>query len=317
MAPLVWLVTGTTSGIGRALIEQIVSRGDKVIASGRQVEERLGALKSDSLALLELDMTAGPAVMSDKVKEAWSIFGHIDILLNNAGMSAMRSAEESDESYIHKMFTVNLFGPMHLTQALLPFLRARTASGTAPPARIGFTSSSSAWTPLPFMSHYASSKAALSAYVESLHKEVSPLGITCVAFECGGFPTHLGQPRAEGDTAFASSPTSTGNGAYGKGMAALGGMFMSDPMAFMPGDLGKVARGMVDVLKREGVAEGRPWAVRVLFGSDAFDSVRQKCEEMLRLTGEWKDVSYGTDRDGYGHVTRRDYLEFVSILEGK
>ncbi|KAK3689576.1 hypothetical protein B0T22DRAFT_427941 [Podospora appendiculata] len=315
MAPLVWLVTGTTSGIGRALIEHIVSRGDKVIASGRKIEERLGSLKSESLALLELDMTAGPAAMADKVKEAWSIFGHIDILLNNAGMSAMRTAEESDESYISKMFTVNLFGPMQLTQALLPYLRAARSGAAAAPARIGFTSSSTAWTPLPFMAHYAASKAALSAYVEALHKEVAPLGIDCVAFECGGFPTHLGQPRAEGETAFASE-SSGGIAAYAPGMAALGGMFMADPMAFMPGDLGKVAVGMVDVLKREGVAAGRPWAVRVLFGSDAFDSVRQKCDEMLRLTGEWKDVSYGTDRDGYAHVTRREYLEFVSILEG-
>jgi NADP-dependent 3-hydroxy acid dehydrogenase YdfG len=96
MAPLVWLVTGSTSGIGNALIEKIVARGDKVVASGRKVEQRLGHLKSDNLAVLELDITAGPAEISTQVKSAWDIFGHIDVLMNNAGMSAMKSAEEAE-----------------------------------------------------------------------------------------------------------------------------------------------------------------------------------------------------------------------------
>ncbi|KFX95918.1 hypothetical protein O988_05559 [Pseudogymnoascus sp. VKM F-3808] len=96
MAPLVWLVTGSTSGIGSALIEKIVARGDKVVASGRKVEERLGHLKSDNLAVLELDITAGPAEIKTQVKRAWDIFGHIDVLMNNAGMSAMKSAEEAE-----------------------------------------------------------------------------------------------------------------------------------------------------------------------------------------------------------------------------
>jgi NADP-dependent 3-hydroxy acid dehydrogenase YdfG len=96
MAPLVWLVTGTTSGIGAALVEQIVSRGDKVIASGRKVEQRLAHLKSDNVALLELDITANTAEIDMAVKKAWDVFGHIDVLMNNAGMSAMKAAEEAE-----------------------------------------------------------------------------------------------------------------------------------------------------------------------------------------------------------------------------
>ncbi len=96
MAPLVWLVTGTTSGIGAALIDQIVSRGDKVIASGRNVEQKLGHLKSDNLVLLELDITATLPEIEAQVKKAWGLFGHIDVLFNNAGMSAMKSAEEAE-----------------------------------------------------------------------------------------------------------------------------------------------------------------------------------------------------------------------------
>lgn len=96
MTSLVWLVTGTTSGIGAALITHIIARGDRVIASGRKAEQRLGHLKSDNLAVLELDITAGSAEIDTQVKEAWNIFGHIDVLMNNAGMSAMKSAEEAE-----------------------------------------------------------------------------------------------------------------------------------------------------------------------------------------------------------------------------
>jgi short-subunit dehydrogenase len=187
------------------------------------------------------------------------------------------------------MFQANLFGHMHVTQAILPLFRAQGHG------RIGFTSSSISWAPLPFMSHYAASKAALSAYVESLHKEVRPLGIQCVAFECGGFPTHLGQPRDASEVAFGSvGPTVA---AYGPLFGELVGMFAADPMAYMPGDLAKAAMRIVEVIRREGMAAGRQWAVRVALGSDGMSSVRQKCEEQLKLVDEWKDVSYSTDRD--------------------
>jgi NADP-dependent 3-hydroxy acid dehydrogenase YdfG len=100
MAPLVWLVTGTTSGIGAALVGHIIARGDKVIASGRKAEQRLGHLKSDNLAVLELDITAGRAEINAQVEKAWEIFGRIDVLMNNAGVSAMKSAEEAE--YVHR-----------------------------------------------------------------------------------------------------------------------------------------------------------------------------------------------------------------------
>jgi NADP-dependent 3-hydroxy acid dehydrogenase YdfG len=96
MAPFVWLVTGTTSGIGAALVDHIIARGDKVIASGRKAEQRLGHLKSDNFAVLDLDITAGWAEIDAQVKKAWNIFGHIDALMNNAGVSAMKSAEEAE-----------------------------------------------------------------------------------------------------------------------------------------------------------------------------------------------------------------------------
>ena len=204
------------------------------------------------------------------------------------------------------MFQVNLFGHMRVTRAILPLLRAQ-GSGC-----IAFTSSSTAWATLPFMSHYAASKAALSAYVESLHKEVRPLNLKCIAFECGGFPTHLGQPREESQAGFGNNGPAVSS--YESLFANLVGHYVSNPMAHMPGDLVKGSAAMVDIIKGEGQAAGRPWAVRMALGSDGLGSARQKCAEMLQLLDRWQDVSVGTDRDGQEAVATQEMFEFTTIL---
>jgi NAD(P)-dependent dehydrogenase (short-subunit alcohol dehydrogenase family) len=89
------------------VIQEIVARGDKVIASGRRVEERLGDLKSDSLALLELDIGASQEVITAAIQKAWGMFGHIDVLLSNAGMSAMRSVEEAEYAFFSLSFSLS------------------------------------------------------------------------------------------------------------------------------------------------------------------------------------------------------------------
>jgi short-subunit dehydrogenase len=204
------------------------------------------------------------------------------------------------------MFQVNLFGHMRITQSILPLFRAQGQG------RIGFTSSSTAWTALPFMAHYAASKAALSAFVDGLHKEVRLQGIQCVSFECGGFPTHLGQPRDTGDSGFGAAGPAIAE--YQPLFGKLIGMFTSDPMAYMPGDLGKAATRMVDVMKREGMAAGKPWAVRVAIGSDGMGSAKQRCEEQLELLNSWKELSCSTDRDGQV-VGGEEMFKFTSVLE--
>ncbi|KAL2072905.1 hypothetical protein VTL71DRAFT_12248 [Oculimacula yallundae] len=311
MAPLIWLVTGSTSGIGLALINHILARGDKVIASGRKVEKRLGSLKTEDLVLLEFDITAPASQIEEQIQKAWNIFGHIDVLMNNAGMSAFKSAEEADDTFINSMFDVNLFGHMRVTQAILPLLRAQ-GHGT-----IGYTSSSTAWTPLPFMSHYAASKAALSAYVEGLHKEIRPLGLRCVAFECGGFPTHLGQPREAAHEVVKEETGGLGPAIpeYGPLFYELMGVFAANPMAHMPGDVAKAATRILDVIKQEGSVAGRPWAVRVALGSDGMGSAKQKCHEQLKLLDVWKDISSSTDREGQEIVANKELFKFTTILE--
>ncbi|KAH6971439.1 hypothetical protein BKA56DRAFT_635563 [Ilyonectria sp. MPI-CAGE-AT-0026] len=302
-----WLITGTTSGLGEALVRDVLSRGDNVIASGRKVEERLGPriAKSERLAFLELDITASQQAIDAQVKEAWEIFGSIDVLVNNAGRAGFKSAEEADDTYIDQMFQVNLFGQMRMTRAIFPFFRAQGHGCVA------FTSSSTVWGPLPFMSHYAASKAALSTYVEALHKEGMPLGIRSVAIECGGMQTSLGQPREESEQTFVQPAVAGYLPLFGELMDC----FAKSGMDMMPGDVEKVARSMVDVITRKGVAAGRPWTVRVPLGSDGWGYAAKKCEEHLQVLSDWKEASFNTDRDGAAATATKLTHKFTTLVD--
>jgi NAD(P)-dependent dehydrogenase (short-subunit alcohol dehydrogenase family) len=160
---------------------------------------------------------------------------------------------------------------------------------------------------LPTMSHYSMTKAALSVFAETLHKEVCDLGIRSVAFDCGGFITNLMQPR-EGNHA---TPPSEATEVYKPLLAEFLGMFATDPLGLMPGDPAKAASTMVDVVKGEGVATGRPWATRVVLGSDAFDSAKHRREEELKLLKDWEPVSSSTD--GRKYVPREDLRKYTIV----
>lgn len=194
---------------------------------------------------------------------------------------------------------------MHLTQAILPKFRAQGHGCVA------FTSSASGWMALPFMSHYAMSKAALGVFAESLHKEVSPLGIRSVAFDLGGFNTHLSHPREGDKSATASQPPT--NDAYMPLFAEFTSMFTGDTLKYTPGEAPNVASAMVDVIKQEGVVGDRPWAVRVVLGSDGLDFGLQRRRQELKLLEDWRPVSTSTDAREY--EPQGKMLQFAT-LEG-
>lgn len=208
-----------------------------------------------------------------------------------------------------KMFQVNLFGSMRVTQAFLPHFRDQ-GSGT-----LAFTSSSTARYTVPFMSHYCASKAALSTYVEALQTEVRPLGIRCVSFECGGFLTMLGQPRATDADKPSFGPTRPDVEAYLPLFTEFTGIFNVSPDDMVPNDMKKLTTRMVDCIKGEGLAKGRPWAVRIIMGSDAFSGAKQRLQEYQILLSRWKDMS-NMNREGskYNELVGPKMLKFNSIL---
>ena len=170
MAPLVYLITGATSGSGLALVRAIAARGDKVIATGRSASTRLAALKSDSIAVMDLDVTAPladiQAVVSAAVTGEFG-GGGIDVLVNNAGVSKLAALEESSEALIRSVFEVNLFGAIKTTQAALPHMRA-AGRGT-----VVFVGAGLGWVSLPFFNIYSMTKASLTSLYTPL-RSITP-----------------------------------------------------------------------------------------------------------------------------------------------
>ncbi|KAM0430445.1 hypothetical protein ACHAPT_005792 [Fusarium lateritium] len=303
MTQLIWLVTATTSGLGTALVEHLVARGDKVIATGRRATERLSHLKSDNVALIDLDVTAPRTEIDAQVKKAWEIWGHVDVLLNNAGVSALKTIEESGEEFMRNIFDVNLFGNINVTQSILPYFRAQRR-GT-----IAFTGAGFAWGPLPLLVHYSASKAALGIFVEGLSKEVSQFNINCIIFEPGGFTSLLGVPR-QGSDEEDQPPIA----AYGPLYDQVTGVFANEILPNIPGDVNKLSERIVDCVMSEGICADRPPPVRVILGSDSLRLIKQKCTEQLELADKWEEVSLSTDRDGRDPTVSQGMLRFASIL---
>lgn len=194
-----------------------------------------------------------------------------------------------------------------MTQAILPFFRAQ-GKGT-----IAFTGAGLAWGSLPFLTHYAASKAALDVFAEGLAKEVGPLGIQSVIFEPGGFASNLGQAREGSEMGFGKYTPSIP--AYDPLFEDVMNLFATELAVDIPGSVERMACQIVDVIKQDGLARGKRTPVRVILGCDALAIVRQKCEQQLALAEQWESVSLSTDHDGHGHEVSMRCLEYTSIME--
>ncbi|PMD25718.1 NAD(P)-binding protein [Hyaloscypha hepaticicola] len=284
MAPLICMITGCTSGFGEAFVHDALSRGDKVIATGRKSETRLVHLKEAGASILELDVTASPAELDAKVKEAIAIYGHIDVLVNNAGYVQTGLIEATTQEKLMEQLDVNLFGPINMTKALLPHLRERK-TGT-----IIFIGSLFSWYGRPNVGPYAISKHALAGFAETLNLEVSQFGIKVLHFDVGHFRTPV---LAQAKSRVALKDIDD----YAPMINVIAAISPS-MHENQPGDPRLGIARMVDMIKGEGMAEGKeiPW--RVPIGTDAVEIIKERCEETLRLIEQWKEFSRSTDFPG-------------------
>ncbi|MCJ1310875.1 hypothetical protein MMC25_004543 [Agyrium rufum] len=134
MSSRVYLVTGCTSGFGTTFVETIIKRGDKAIATGRDVS-RLAHLETLGAAVLELDVTWPTEMIQETIGKALEIYGHVDILINNAGYVVMQPMEEVSPETLASQFKTNVFGQHMVTRTLLPHMRARIAQAYADEVR--------------------------------------------------------------------------------------------------------------------------------------------------------------------------------------
>jgi len=166
------IVTGASTGIGRATAEALAKAGFRVFGTSRRAVED----GPRGVAMLTCDVTDDAAVLAF-VSTVLSRTGRIDLLVNNAGIGLLGGAEESSISQIQALFDVNLFGVIRMTNAVLPLMRQRGQG------RIINISSVLGLIPAPYSAHYAATKHALEGYSESLDHETRAFNVRIALVE--------------------------------------------------------------------------------------------------------------------------------------
>jgi NAD(P)-dependent dehydrogenase (short-subunit alcohol dehydrogenase family) len=184
VTPKVWFVTGASRGLGRAWAEGALERGDLVAATARDVTslDELAQRFPDAVRLIPLDVTDRTSVDS-AVADAIAHFGRLDVVVNNAGYGLVGAVEETTDEQARALLDTNLFGALHVTQAVLPQLRTQ-GSG-----HILQVSSLSGVVAFPMMGLYQASKWALEGMSETLAAEVAGFGIHVTIVEPGAYRT--------------------------------------------------------------------------------------------------------------------------------
>ena len=181
-----WLITGTSSGLGRWLAVEALKQGKNVILSARNTSdiEDLLSTYPDSAIGMRLDVTEEESIV-EAIEAGIKRFGHIDVLVNNAGYALRGAAEECSIAEVKREFEVDFFGPVRCIKTILPYMR-KARNGLvinySSIAAISFTAGS------PF---YSAVKSALEAFSDSMRLEVEPLGIKVMVGEPGPFHTNF------------------------------------------------------------------------------------------------------------------------------
>src|SRR5215218_10260631 len=187
----VWLVTGAGRGMGVDIAEAARAAGNAVVATGRRpeaVEQALGGAQDDVL-VVKLDITS-PADAQAAVLAAVERFGRIDVLVNNAGNFYAGFFEEISPEDFRAQIETTLFGPVNVTRAVLPVLRAQRSG------LVVTISSTAGLTGQVFCSAYAASKFGVEGWMESLAPEIEAFGIRTMLVEPGFFRTELLTPES-------------------------------------------------------------------------------------------------------------------------
>jgi len=183
----VWLITGCSKGLGRALAQQALKSGYRVVVSARDASTVADIVEEHGEAAfaVELDVTR-PDQVKTVVDKAHAHFGRLDIVLNNAGYSLVGTIEEASADDVRALYDTNIFGPLSVIQAALPLLRKQGGG------HILGTSSGLGHVTMPVIGYYCSSKWAFEAIHESLAAEVKPFGIKVTIIEPGAYATEFG-----------------------------------------------------------------------------------------------------------------------------
>jgi len=275
--PRTWFITGASSGFGRALAQEALAAGHRVVGTLRDEAARAAfdTLQPGRSFGRLLDVTHY-ADIDRVVVDVEASVGPIDVLVNNAGYGHEGTVEESTLDELRRQFEVNVFGAVAMIKAVLPFMRARRRG------HILNITSMGGFATFPGVGYYHGSKFALEGISETLGKEVASFGIHVTAVAPGGFRTDWA------GRSMVRAPQTIADYAPVMGPVREARLARSGRQA---GDPAKAARAMIRITE----AANPP--AHLLLGPDAVKVVREKLGALQEEIREWESLSVSTDFD--------------------
>ncbi|MDQ4503469.1 oxidoreductase [Sinomonas sp. ASV322] len=272
-----WLITGCSTGLGRALARAVLAKGDNAVVTARSAEtlaDLAEAYPATALAL-SLDVTDAAQVAA-AAKSADERFGGVDVLVNNAGYGYRAAVEEGDDGDVAALFATNVFGAVAMMKAVLPGMRERRRGAIVNISSIG------ARICPPGSGYYSAAKAALEGISGAAHKELAPLGISVTVVEPGAFRTDFaGRSLTQAATPIADYAETAGK--RRKEHDTVHGT--------QPGDPDKAALAIIAAVE----AEHTP--AFLLLGRDAISAYRATAAAQAAEVDAWEAVSASTGFD--------------------
>ncbi|MEV8436621.1 oxidoreductase [Actinosynnema sp. NPDC051121] len=287
----VFLVTGSSRGLGRQIAEKVLAAGHSLVATARRPEQVADLVEryGDRVRAVALDVT-DPRAARAAVDTAVTAFGRLDVVVNNAGYANSGSVEDTPGDDFRSQVEANLFGVVNVTRAALPVLRGQRSGHVVQVSSVGGRVTT------PGLSAYQAAKFAVGGFSEVLAKEVAPLGIKVTVLEPGGMRT---------DWAGASMTVHPVSPAYEQTVGAVNAL-RTTLMARAASDPAKVA----EVVLRVADLDEPP--VRLLLGSDAVRFAAQVERARAESDARWRELSVSTD---FGDLAE-DSLDPLATLEG-
>ena len=269
-----WLITGTSTGLGRLMVERLLARGDRVAATLRRpgALDDLKARYGEALQVLVLDLTNVEQIKA-VVADAFARLGRIDVAVSNAGYGLFGAGEEVSDEQIERQLTTNLAGSIHFIRALLPRLREQGGG------RIVQVSSEGGQIAYPNFSLYHASKWGIEGFVQSVSQEVAPFNIEFIIAEPGPTGTNFaaGLDCAATMDCYEDTPAGEVRRAVASGAFAI------------RGDAGKTVDAMI------AAADADKPPLRLALGSTAYASIKAGLEARLQELEAHKAVTLSVD----------------------
>lgn len=279
----VWFITGTSTGLGRTLAEEVVRRGDRLVATVRKegTNSDLVEQAPSRVKIITLDVTNAEQIRSG-IQAAKDAFGRIDVLVNNAGYGLFGAAEEVSEEQIRHQIETNLLGSILSIKAVLPIMREQRSGYIVQISTAGGQLST------PGLSIYHASKWGIEGFCEAVAQEVAAFGIKVTIVEPGGIRTDwAGRSMVHGTPLDAYADTPVGQIRHLLGTLAPTG----DPQ--------KMAGAIINLTNQEAAP------LRLALGSDTYTLLKAKLPLRLEQLEANKDITLSTDADDLDETASR------------